>query len=236
MLGSGFLTFFLVGFIILLFVWPFSSDFMIMLVAWVLSLAIATLAKKLMASNCGRHLYKGFFRAKPAIANLVTLALECAYMGLGGGFLILQASQLFLCSVFFIGRFDVPLPSKRALCFGCSIECASTSFISDMLVHEAHRHPYMERLSTMYMVKLKNDSFGREAGACWRQLFVLELMPWLAKYRVKNDKHQTDALKVCSTTSLGHRHQSPSTSSLENAGRQVTHSLVDEEFDDEYAA
>lgn len=40
----------------------------------------------------------------------------------------------------------------------------------------------------MYLMKLKNDKFSSEAGACWRQLFVVQLMPWLIKHRVFTDK------------------------------------------------
>lgn len=40
----------------------------------------------------------------------------------------------------------------------------------------------------MYLMKLKNDRFGSEAAACWRQLFVVSLMPWMMKLRVFSDK------------------------------------------------
>jgi hypothetical protein len=40
----------------------------------------------------------------------------------------------------------------------------------------------------MYLMKLKNDKFSNEAGACWRQLFVTTLMPWMIKLRVFTDK------------------------------------------------
>jgi hypothetical protein len=46
----------------------------------------------------------------------------------------------------------------------------------------------------MYMMKLKNDKFGSEAGACWRQLFVVALMPWLMKLRVFSDKRLAESL------------------------------------------
>ena len=48
-----------------------------------------------------------------------------------------------------------------------------------------HRHPYIERLGLLYMLKLRNGKhFGTQAGAGWRMLFVLALLPWMRKYRV----------------------------------------------------
>ena len=47
-----------------------------------------------------------------------------------------------------------------------------------------HRHPYIERLGFLFMLKLTQGSkFGDTAGAAWRVLLVLTLMPWMRKYR-----------------------------------------------------
>jgi hypothetical protein len=47
-----------------------------------------------------------------------------------------------------------------------------------------HRHPYIERLSMLFVLKLHNGSqFGCRACAVWRILLVRTLMPWLRKYR-----------------------------------------------------
>mmetsp|Transcript_12888 Transcript_12888/g.18947 ORF Transcript_12888/g.18947 Transcript_12888/m.18947 type:complete len:82 (+) Transcript_12888:59-304(+) len=41
----------------------------------------------------------------------------------------------------------------------------------------------------MYMMKLKyGPKFGSEAGACWRQLFVAALMPWMKQNRVHTEE------------------------------------------------
>ena len=67
----------------------------------------------------------------------------------------------------------------------------------DLLLHEAHRHPYLDRLAALYLLKLNlGDSFATRAGSCWRLLYVLTLMPWLKKYHVsakgggENDQHR----------------------------------------------
>ena len=60
-------------------------------------------------------------------------------------------------------------------------------FRKDILSHEAHRHPYIERLGVMYMLALRYNDFGSSAGTCWRLLFVYALLPWMRKYRRKGD-------------------------------------------------
>ena len=74
----------------------------------------------------------------------------------------------------------------------------------DVLIHEAHRHPYLELLGTMYLYKLRYaESFGSTAGSCWRLLFVYGLMPWLHKYRIQTRSKLDDAVVAtgCDNTS-----------------------------------
>ena len=144
-------------------------------------------------------------------ANLATLALECWFIGMGGGVLVGRLTQFILAACFFVGRTDVPFLSKDVSLFGYSFDYVPTNFIRDILVHEAHRHPFLERLLGMYLMKLKNEKFSNEAGACWRQLFVVTLMPWMIKLRVFSDRRleavgleQYNARRLEHMSSLSH--------------------------------
>lgn len=64
--------------------------------------------------------------------------------------------------------------------------------MKEILAHEAHRHPYIERLGMIYMMKLRNRDFGHRAGACWRLIFIFTLMPWMRKYRLDIDENEVD--------------------------------------------
>lgn len=68
-------------------------------------------------------------------------------------------------------------------------------FRKDILTHEAHRHPYLERIGLIYMTKLRHESFGNTACTSWRLLFVFALMPWLRKYRLRSGENGVDVNK-----------------------------------------
>lgn len=195
MLGSGVVSFVLVSLVALLFMWPPTRGFMRILVAWVLAHWIASLGREIVGNVCGGTC-DGFFRTNPRISNLLTLGLECGYLGLGGGALVCRVSRLLFDTAFSIGCINVS--SGNAI---MADNCPFTGFVADLLQHEAHRHPYMERLAAIYVRKLDNDLFSSDAGACWRQLFVLSLMPWLSKYRMESRRFTKEGLNRSSFVS-----------------------------------
>lgn len=80
---------------------------------------------------------------------------------------------------------------------GVKLDLVPTYYIKDILVHEAHRHPYMERLAQMYLMKIRHkEAFLTEAGNAWRQLILLAYMPWMARYRVFRAERESQSLKA----------------------------------------
>ena len=71
-----------------------------------------------------------------------------------------------------------------------------------------HRHPLIERLGFLFMMKLRlGPEFGRKGGAAWRLVFVCMLMPWLRKYR-RNLGHTVQGMQ------RGHHSSSNAASAL----------------------
>jgi hypothetical protein len=108
----------------------------------------------------------------------MSVVMECWNLGLSPGFIAARAGQIFGMAVMYIGRMDVDFLAKGVATFGpVSFDTYSQTFRKDLLVHEAHRHPYMERLGVFYLLKLRyGKPFMTPAGNYWRILFTLALM------------------------------------------------------------
>lgn len=95
--------------------------------------------------------------------------------------------KVLFVAAFCIGRIDKPLLAPGVGKIGrLDLDSYPTIFLRDLLIHEAHRHPYLELLGTMYLYKIRyGENFGSTTGTCWRLLFVYGLMPWLHRYRIQ---------------------------------------------------
>ena len=186
--GSMGLFFVFFGGLIFLCLWQITKEFMIVFLAWFTALMITTLLHYFLTRAFRKRFYTSFYRQRPRAGNLTAVAMECWHIGLGAGVLASRLSQFVLASAFWIGRIDSSFLHEDVHIFGYRFDTAPINFRKDILVHEAHRHPYIDRLGTMYLMRLKHgSSFCTDAGCAWRRLFVLALMPWLMKYRKKKE-------------------------------------------------
>lgn len=53
-----------------------------------------------------------------------------------------------------------------------------------------------ERLAQMYLMKMHQPGFNSNAGAVWRQLFVVAMMPWMRKHRVFSDVRLSQSIEA----------------------------------------
>lgn len=158
---------------------------MLLILGWSLGLTVTISLKILLTTGCRSYQYRSFFRIRPGAARVSSLALECWYFGLASSTALGRILQFLLAAALWVGRIDVNFLADDVSFVGYRFDYAPTNFVKDLLVHEAHRHPYIERLAQMYLMKLKHPhSFGTRAGAAWRQLAVVALFPWMSQFRV----------------------------------------------------
>jgi hypothetical protein len=155
LLGSASMFFALFGIVIFASIWPFTKPIANLLYAWLLGLFITIFVKVFLMKVFRMHFHRAFYRENPNGANISGLMLECWHIGVAGGVLVSRLVQFLLAAAFWIGRIDVPFLSDDVRIFGYRFDITPSNYRKDVLVHEAHRHPYIERLGAMYLMKLK---------------------------------------------------------------------------------
>jgi hypothetical protein len=130
--------------------------------------------------------FAALYRKKPGAANVMFTVLEVWNIALTLGFVFIRSIKLILVSILYIARIDTPFLATGVGRFGpVELDSISIAFEKDLLIHEAHRHMFIERFGLLCLIKLyAGEKFGTRAGAAWRLLFVLMTMPWLRKYRI----------------------------------------------------
>lgn len=177
-------------------VWEATKKKAIETVSSLLGLAITILLKTVVVTIFRQNVFRTFFRTRPSVSNIWTLALETWHLALSPGVIFSRTIQIVAATVIWIGRVDVPFLAPTVNLFGVYFfDNVPAHYAKDILTHEAHHHPYIERLAQLYLLRWHHGiDFGGRAGAVWRQLFVLALCPWLQKYRVYRQERTKQSL------------------------------------------
>jgi hypothetical protein len=183
----------IVGGLVFLIVWHVTRSVLYTIIAQLIGIGTTYLLKVLVLLFLRRQYCAAYYRMETMKDNFMNLILECWTLGISSGFMLIRACQLFFLTACYLGRLDTPMLADGVGIFNFGIvnnialDSYPIAFRKDLLSHDAHRHPMIERLGTMYMLKLRyGDDFGRRSGSCWRVLFVLCLMPWMRKYRLRS--------------------------------------------------
>jgi hypothetical protein len=196
----------IVGGVVFLFLWQGSVYFAQRLVAIVIGIMVITLLRLSLLICCRKSLFKAFYRQKPAAANITLLALEWANYALSAGFVFVRMIKLLIVAGSSIGRIDTPFLAKGVGQIGSvELDPFPTIHLRDILMHDAHRHPYIELLGKIYLMKLRyGTNFGNTAGSCWRLIFVYALCPWLQKYRISGiSSDESSSLPLVNSANRG---------------------------------
>mmetsp|Transcript_27401 Transcript_27401/g.41026 ORF Transcript_27401/g.41026 Transcript_27401/m.41026 type:complete len:174 (+) Transcript_27401:1566-2087(+) len=118
----------------------------------------------------GRVNYAAFYRKRPWIGNLCGVALECWHLGLTTYYVITRAVKLIVAAAIYIGRIDAPFLAEGVGLIGpVDLDAFPTIYRKDLLSADAHRHPFIERLGVIYLLKIKHGTkFATTAGSIWR--------------------------------------------------------------------
>lgn len=106
--------------------------------------------------------------------------------------------KLIVTAALFVGRIDTPFLADGVgrLLGSVELDNYPNIMLKDILSHEAHRHPYIELLGVMYLMKLRyGKNFGQRAGSTWRLIFVCALFPFLNKYRILEKNELPDEVE-----------------------------------------
>merc|ERR1712013_843132 len=138
--------------------------------------------------------HAGYYRKKPTSANVFGFALECWYLGLTLAFVVTRFVKFLISTALYVGRIDRPVLADGLL---LDMDSLPKIFRQNLLATDAHRHPYIELMGLMYLMKLRHkEDFGSAPGSAWRLLFVDALMPWLKKKRIQDAFVEKDGDEV----------------------------------------
>lgn len=190
------LIFVIVSVAVFLFSYHITRPVVLNFIAVFIGIGVTIIIKILLAMILDKFNYQGFYRKHPMFANFSNVCFECWHLVITSGFVLSRVIKLLAIVLLYAGRYDQQLLANGVGEIGMkSLDTFPHLFKVDLLSIDAHRHPYIERLGMMYMMKLRHGrNFGNRAGSTWRLLFVTALMPWLRKYRISEEEEKEDDL------------------------------------------
>eukprot|EP00594_Rhizosolenia_setigera_P004606 CAMPEP_0178953056 /NCGR_PEP_ID=MMETSP0789-20121207/8201_1 /TAXON_ID=3005 /ORGANISM="Rhizosolenia setigera, Strain CCMP 1694" /LENGTH=1011 /DNA_ID=CAMNT_0020634261 /DNA_START=593 /DNA_END=3628 /DNA_ORIENTATION=- len=161
---------------------PYAESF----AATLIGVSTTMIVKSLITLFLNKYSFVGFYRKRPVVANISNAAFESWLLATTSGFIVMRALKLIVVVVFNLGRFDRPILAPGVGEVGpVKMDKFPSVFVQDLLSTDAHRHPYIERLGILFLMKLRHGkSFAARAGSMWRLLFVIALMPYLRSNRI----------------------------------------------------
>mmetsp|Transcript_7578 Transcript_7578/g.10107 ORF Transcript_7578/g.10107 Transcript_7578/m.10107 type:complete len:1103 (-) Transcript_7578:474-3782(-) len=189
-------TIFIFSGITFIAVWEVTKPFFVAFVTSALGIFSTIGIKSFLVLLLDRFNYAGFYRKVPKISNILGAALEGYHIAIAYAYLVIRSLMLIGVAGMNVGRIDRPFfGSAVGTMGGFSLDKFPLIYRKDILLADAHRHPYIERLGLIYMMKLKlGERFAKKSGSMWRLLFVFSLMPWLRRYRITNDAYIPEAV------------------------------------------
>uniref|UniRef100_A0A7S4VN57 Uncharacterized protein n=1 Tax=Ditylum brightwellii TaxID=49249 RepID=A0A7S4VN57_9STRA len=176
----------LFGGLIYLILWPASQQVAFDIIGNLIGLTVVLIAKIIISQIIRFSHYAAFYRTKPLSANIFNICVECYAIGISLWFMLVRAIKITILAALYLGRTDTPLFASGVGIFGpLEIDNWPTVTRKEILLHDAHRHPYLDTLGYLYMMQLRfrDGGFMKRACSAWRLIFVQAFMPWLHKYR-----------------------------------------------------
>jgi len=179
-----------------LIVWEVTRKFLLDIIAILIGFISTIALRSILVAIVGKTNYTAFYRKRPWVGNVSGVALECWHLALTVYYIFVRVVLLLFSALLYAARVDKPFMADDVGTFGSvDLDKYPTIYRKGLLSAEAHRHPYIERLGFLYLLKIKHGSnFATTSGSVWRLLFVFSLMPWLRKYRIANDDDLPEGL------------------------------------------
>ncbi|CAB9503463.1 expressed unknown protein [Seminavis robusta] len=162
-----------------------TQQMMIRFTANCIGMLITMILKQVLMLFIRSRWSRGYYRSRPAVVNISNTIQEVWNLGLTTFTALVRGLKFMAIFLLYLGRIDreVFAPGVGWFRDDIPLDGLPHCFARDLLLHEAHRHPLIERLGLLFMIKLRKGSdFGTRGGAAWRVLFTGTLMPWLRKY------------------------------------------------------